>query len=92
MPRFSMFDPTKATVKLANVNMGHTQGIGIILFHFSNCSIIYPFKPVYYVSDYSSKTNLSGSLNFYVGFQKVASEYFENCDFVDPKGHSWRSP
>ena len=34
MSHFSMFVPTKATVKLANGNMGHDQIIGIILCLF----------------------------------------------------------
>ena len=33
-----------------------------------------------------------GALNFYVGFQKVASEPLENCNFCDPQGCSWISP
>ena len=34
MSHFSMFFPTKATVKLANENTGHTQVIGIIFVAF----------------------------------------------------------
>ena len=37
MSHFSMFVSTKATVKLANGNTGHDQGIGIILCCFPNC-------------------------------------------------------
>ena len=37
MSHFSMFVTTKATVKLANGNTVHVQGIGIILCHFPNC-------------------------------------------------------
>ena len=48
MSHFSMFLPTKATVKLANGNKVHAQVIGILLFIFPNCSIIYPVGPVYY--------------------------------------------
>ena len=43
-----MFVSTKATVKFSNENTGHAQGIGIILCHFTNCTIIYPVVPVYY--------------------------------------------
>ena len=43
-----MFVSTKATVKFSNENTGHAQGIGIILCHFTNCTIIYPVGPVYY--------------------------------------------
>ena len=91
MSHFSMFVPTNATVKLANKNTGHTQGIGIILFHFPNCFIIYPVVPVYYFPGHPSNTMTSGSLKFYVGFQKVTSEPLEHCDFVDPQGLSLRS-
>ena len=48
MSHFSMFVPTKANVKLANVNTGHAQGIEIILCIIPNCSIIYQVGPVYY--------------------------------------------
>ena len=92
MSHFSMFVPTKSTVKLANINTGHAQGIGIILFHFTNCSIIYPVVPVYYCPCYPFNTVSSGDLKVYSGFQKVASESLEHCDFVDLQGSSWRSP
>ena len=69
MPHFSMFVPTKATSKLANVNTGHAQGIGIILCCFKNCYIIYPVAPVYYFPGHTYKTISSGDLIFYFGFQ-----------------------
>ena len=92
MSHFYIFVPTKATVKLANENIGHAQGIGIILCRFPNCSIIYPVGPVYYCPDHPSNTTPSGALKFYIGFKKVTSEPLEYCDFVDPQGHSWISP
>ena len=55
-------------------------------------SIIYPVGPVYYFPGHLSNTISSGDLKFYVGFKKVKSEHLENCDFVDPQYHSWRSP
>ena len=58
MSHFSMFVPTKDTVKLSNGNTGHSQGIGIILCHFPNCSIIYPVGPVYYCPGHPSNTNI----------------------------------
>ena len=67
---FSMFIPTKATMKLANGNTGHAQWIGIILCCFTNCSIIYPVGPVYYFTGHPSKTISSGALKFYIGFLK----------------------
>ena len=67
MSHFSMFFPTKATVKLANGNTGHAQGIGIILCCFNNCSIIYPFVTVYYFPGHPYNTIPSGELKFYVG-------------------------
>ena len=48
MSHFSMFLPTKATVKLANGNTGNAQVIGIILCIFPNCYIMYTVVPVYY--------------------------------------------
>ena len=48
MSHFSMFVPTKATVKLANEKTGHAQVIGIILFHSPKRPIIYLAGPVYY--------------------------------------------
>ena len=87
-----MFVPTKATVKLANGNTGHAQGIGIILYCFTNCLIIYPAGTVYYCTGHPSNTISSGALKFYIGFKKVTSEPLEHCDFVDPQDRSWRSP
>ena len=40
MSHFSMFVPTKTTVKLANGNRVHAQGIVIIVCRFPKCSII----------------------------------------------------
>ena len=37
MSHFSMFFPTKDTVKFANENTGHAQRIGIILCRFPTC-------------------------------------------------------
>ena len=92
MSHFSMFVPTKATVKLSNGNTGHAQGIGIILCRFPNCSIIYPVGPVYYCPGHPSNTISSGALKFYIGFKKVTFEPLEHCDLVDPQGSSWRLP
>ena len=92
MSHFSMFVPTKATVKLANGNTGHAQGIGVILCRFPNCSIIYPVGPVYYCPGHPSNTISSGTLKFHIGFKNVTSEPLEHCHFVDPQGRSWRSP
>ena len=68
MSHFSMFVLTNATVKLANGNTRHAQGIGIIICLFSNCLIIYPVGPVFYCPGHPSKTISSGSLKFYIGF------------------------
>ena len=40
MSHFSMFVPTKATVKFDNVNTGHAQFIWIVLCNFPNFPII----------------------------------------------------
>ena len=66
-----MFLPTKDTMKLSNRNKGHSQGIGIILFCFTDCSIIYPVGPVYYFPGQPSNTISPGVLKFYVGFKKL---------------------
>ena len=92
MPHFSMSVPTKATVKLANGNTGHAQGIGIILCRFPKCYIIYPVGRVYYCPGHLSNTMPSGTLKFYIGFKKVTSKPLEHCNFVDPQGNSWISP
>ena len=47
---------------------------------------------VYYCTVHSSNKISSGSLKLYVGFQKVTSEPIEHCYFVEPQGHSLRSP
>ena len=92
MSHFSMFVPTKATLKLANVNTGHSQVIGIILCLFPNCSGIYTVVPVYYCTGHPSNTISSGDLKFYVVFLKVTSELLEQCYSVDPWGDYLRSP
>ena len=73
MSQFSMFVPTKATVKLANGNTLNSQGIAMILCHFTNCSIIYPVGPVYYCPSHPYNIISPGPIKFYVGFQKVTS-------------------
>ena len=86
-----MFVPTKATVKLANRNTGHTQGIGIILGHFTNCTIIYPVGPVYYCPGDPPNTISLGALEFYADFQNVTYEPIEDSDFVYSQGCYWIS-
>ena len=49
MSHFYMFVPTKATVKLANGNTGHAQGVGIILCRFTNCYIIIQWDQIIFV-------------------------------------------
>ena len=68
MSHFSIFVPTKATVKLANGNTGHTQVVWVILCRFTNCSIICPVGTVYYCLGHPSNIISSGALKFYVGF------------------------
>ena len=92
MSWFSMVFLTKATVELANENMGHAQIISIIIWHFTNCIIIYLVVPVYYFPGHRYNTISSVVLNFYVGFQNAASKPLEHCDFIGPQGHSWISP
>ena len=92
MSHFSMFVPTKATVKLANGNKVNSQIIGIVLRCFTNCSIIYPVGPVYYFLGHPYKTISSGALKFYVVFKNMTSEPLDHCEFVDPQGHYCISP
>ena len=68
MSRFSMFVPTKATVKLSYGNKRHEQEIGVILCRFPNCSIIYLVGLIYYCPGHPSSTISSGALKLYVGF------------------------
>ena len=86
-----MFAPIKATLKLANGNMVHDQGVGIILRRFHNCLIIYLVGTVYNCPGQPSNTIPSGALKFYAGFQKFTYEPLEHCDFAEPQGISWRS-
>ena len=88
MLQFSMFVPTKANVKQANVNKRHDQVIGTIVCCFPKFSIIYPVGQVYYFSGHPYNIISSDSLKCYVGFQKVMSEPLEHCGFVDPQGLS----
>ena len=92
LSHFSMFVPTKTTVKLSNGNTGDAQVIGVILYRFPKYSIIYPVVPVYYFPGHPSNTISSSALKVNVGFQKVTYEPIEHCYFVDPQGCSWRSP
>ena len=69
MSHFSMFAPTKSTVKLANGNQGHARVIGIILCRFPTCPIIYILWTVYYFLGHPSNTISLDSLEFYVGSQ-----------------------
>ena len=81
MSHFSMLVPTKATVKLDNGNTWHAQGFGIILCHFTNYTIIYPMGTVHHCPSHLSNTISSDAIKLFVGFQKVASEPLEHCDF-----------
>ena len=92
MSQFFMFVRTKATVKLTNGNTVHAQVIDIILFSFTNFSIINPVGTVYYFPGHRSNTISSGDLKIYVGLQNVISETLEHNAFVVPKGRSWGSP
>ena len=92
MSHFCMLVPTKATVKLANVNTVHAQGIGILLCRFPNCSIINPVVKFYYFPVHPSNTISSVAIKLYVGFQIFTSEPIEHCGFVGPQGHYWISP
>ena len=53
--------------------MMHAQGIGIILYQFPNCNIIYPMVLVYQCTYHPPKTISSSDPKYYVGFKKVTS-------------------
>ena len=63
MSYFSMFVPTKATVKIANEKRGHSQEIGINLCNLSYFPIIYPVVLVYYCPGHPTNTISSGDLD-----------------------------
>ena len=91
MSHFSMFVPTKATVKLDNGNMVHSQGIGIILYSFPNHLIIYPAGPVYYYPGNPPNTISLGALRLDVDYNFFTYESIEHYDFVDPQCSCWRT-
>ena len=74
MSQFCMFVPTKANVKLTNVNTVHAQGIRIILYSFPKFPIIYPVVTVYYCPGHPYNTISLGDLKFYVCSLKFKSE------------------
>ena len=82
---FSIFFPTKATVKLDNGNAEFSQGIRIILIWFPNCSIIYPVGSVNYFTGCPSNTISSVAFKCYAIFQKVTYEPPEHLNFFTPK-------
>ena len=67
MSHISIFVPTNVGVTLADGNMVHAQLIGVILCHFTNCSIIYPIVPAYYCPGHPFNTISLGDLKFYPG-------------------------
>ena len=70
MSHFSIFLPTKATVKLSNKNKGLSQIIVIIWWDFTKCPIIYPVVLVNHFP-YNPSNDISlGPLKYYVGFHK----------------------
>ena len=72
MSYFSMFVPTRATVKMANGNTGHAQGIGIFLCHFP--------KLYYYISGGTSLI-LSRSLfqHYITSFLQTLCWFSKGC-------------
>ena len=73
---FSMFVPTKITVKLANGNTRHAQLIGIVLFCFTNCPIIYPVVPVYYFRVILPTPSHQVPSNFKLVFKELHMNHF----------------
>ena len=85
MSHFSMFVPTKATLKLVNGNTGHSQGIGIILCCLPNCLVVYPVVPVCYCPGHPSNTILSSSLKFYISSKILHTNLFNIVTLFDLK-------
>ena len=56
LSHFSLFVPTRSNMKLDYDNKGNSQGNGIVLCQFPNCTIIYPVVPVYYCPGHPSNT------------------------------------
>ena len=77
MSHFSMFVPTKATVKLANGNTVNAQVIRIFLCRFLNCSILCPVRTVYYCLSNPSKTSHQVSSNFMLVFKMLHLNLFD---------------
>ena len=70
---FSKFFPTKAIVKLANLNTVHSQVIGIVVCCFPNGSTIYLVVTVYYFPGHPSNTISSGALKtFMLAFKRLS--------------------
>ena len=63
--------PTKATLKLANGNMGHAQGIGFILCCFTNCLILYPVGAFFIFQVTLPTASHQVSSNFMLGFKRL---------------------
>ena len=68
MLHFSIFVPTKATMKSANGNTVHAQLIGLVLCSFPKCLIIYSVGPIYYCPGQPSNTISSDALKVYIDF------------------------
>ena len=77
---------------MRNCNTIHSKVIGVFLYRYPNCPIIYPVVPVYHCPGNNSNTTSLGTLKFYAGFKKFISETLEHCGFVEPQGCSWSSP
>ena len=85
MSHFSMFLTTKGTVKLDNRNMGHAQGIGIILFRFPNCSIIYTVGTVYYFPGHLPTPSHQAPSNFMLDLKSLHLNLFNIVTFLTLK-------
>ena len=80
--RFYMFLSTKATLKLANGNTGHAQGIEVILCRFPKCSIIYPVVPVYYCPGHLTTPYHKVLSNFMLVFKRLRLNLLNILNFL----------
>ena len=84
MSHFSMFVPTKATVKLDNGKTGHAQGIGIILCQFPNCLIIYPVHDI-------DNGDINSDVPVASNYESVPYPDTTPIKFIDEPPREWNS-
>ena len=82
MSHFSMFVPTKISVKLANGNMVHAQGIVIIVCRFTKCSIIIHLDQFIIVHFTLTTPSHKVPSNFMLDFKRLCLDLFNIVTLV----------